>query len=211
MDARGVAAPGPACTTAHHGDRGPLLWSYLGRSPRYPGRDLGIRVAQRRMGRDDATAPAGSTQRAQRASMFTWGTGDDNDAKLDGPNASLFDKVSGSKHKIVFEGGNHFDYLPTDLLMRCGSNSAGPCDLVSLLAADFAALFLARYMPPPMTTVQIAPSLQFIDPGELTPEQEFYAGAHLVGLSLIGGNSDCSLTHSWILEGGATGMLTLPN
>jgi hypothetical protein len=143
--------------------------------------------------------------------LFTWGTGDDFDARLDGGTQSVFESVALPRHKVAFGGAGHYDYIAEEFRHSCGGTS-GPCDLVMLLASDLCALFLSRYMSTKEsdTAAGILPSLQFRDPIHHTPEQNFYSGLHLLGLSSIAGSPSCGLTHSWFLKDGETGELTLP-
>jgi len=140
--------------------------------------------------------------------MFMFGTGDDLDANLEA--GGLFEKVKPTKHKIAFAGGAHFDYLPHKIDSSCGQGADVACDLVRLLAADFTALFFTRYMPPPLLAIPGIPANLLPPAVDLTPQQQFYAGSMLVGLSLVRGARECGLTHSWFLENGTSGSLTLP-
>lgn len=114
------------------------------------------------------------------------------------------------KHHILFHGANHFDYLPKGNRQECGQEADGDCDIVKQLAGDFTALFLSRYMPPPLAPVRIGPSLRLPDPGPLTSEQEDYADHHLMGIKLIECTDGCKVTHKWFLQGGESGTLMLP-
>jgi hypothetical protein len=46
-------------------------------------------------------------------------------------------------------------------------------------------------------------------PLDLTPQQEFFVGGHLDGLSQIGSSSVCSVTHTWRLPPFGGGSVTL--
>jgi pimeloyl-ACP methyl ester carboxylesterase len=138
-------------------------------------------------------------------SLFAWGQADPI-ADL----GSLWGRVaSPKKYKLVFARGEHWDYLPANST-TCG-RFRGPCDLVGLLAADFAATFLSKYMPPerwPQLRSDIKNDL-IPPPHALTTEQQFFAGAHLMGLSRICASSVCSATLGWETPG-SQGSLTLP-
>jgi Chlorophyllase len=139
-------------------------------------------------------------------SLFAWGQAD----VLADLGNILWGQVALPKHRLVFALGEHWDYLPANST-TC-EDARGPCDLVRYLAADFAATFLSKYMPP-----QLWPQLSSViennlipPPRMLTVEQEFFAGNHLMGLSLICDNIVCSATHGWETPGPSQGSLTLP-
>jgi hypothetical protein len=93
----------------------------------------------------------------------------------------------------VFQDGYHWDYLPADQR----GQTAGPCDLVKFLAADYTALFLSRYLPPPAAAIpRIPPTLQPPEV-ELTPEQQRFAGGQLLGLSRLPTYPHCTVRHRW--------------
>jgi alpha/beta superfamily hydrolase len=144
--------------------------------------------------------------------LFAWGSIVDQaeqDAVLEDGSGVVWDEVAPPKHRLVFSDGHHWDYLPPPQ-STCGQTQ-GPCDLVGLLAAAFTATFLSKYMPPAEWAnggLSIPDNL--LPPTtELTVEQQFFAGAHLPGLSLISLRGDCSVTHSWETAGGAMGSVTL--
>jgi pimeloyl-ACP methyl ester carboxylesterase len=116
-------------------------------------------------------------------SLFTWGTADDpgeNSAVLGG---ELFDSVPRPKHRVVFAGGHHWDYLRPNRT-SCGETT-GPCRLVGSLSADFACLFLSKYLPPRGLSGGAIPDDLSLPTVNLTNEQQFFAGAHLTGLRTI--------------------------
>ncbi|CAG0935832.1 hypothetical protein TFLX_04682 [Thermoflexales bacterium] len=131
-------------------------------------------------------------------SLFTWGSGDDVEAQLDRPQLlSLWNTIRLPKHKLVFKGGAHFDYLYSTELPCNSAKSKGPCSLVPSLAADYAALFLSRYIPPAGAGIKglIPPTLvpPFV---HRTALQDFFATGHLEGVnSLPQHGTDCLLDH----------------
>jgi pimeloyl-ACP methyl ester carboxylesterase len=138
-------------------------------------------------------------------SLFAWGQAD-----VFADLGSLWGQVALPKHRLVFALGEHWDYLPANST-TC-EDARGPCDLVRYLAADFAATFLSKYMPPqrwPQLRHDIEDNL-IPPPHALTEEQQFFAGSHLMGLSLICDNGACSATHRWEVPGPSEGLLTLP-
>jgi hypothetical protein len=128
--------------------------------------------------------------------LFTWGGTDDFDeiySVLEGVNAPLWDLVAPPKHRLVFQGGHHWDHLPAGQ-SQC-QQTRGPCNLVPLLAADFAALFLTRYMPPPASTIPRIPLSLTPAAVELTPEQQVFASGRLAGLAALSSHPECVLQH----------------
>jgi Chlorophyllase enzyme len=124
--------------------------------------------------------------------LFTWGTEpfSERDAIL--PD-SLWNQIAVPKHRAVFTNGEHFDYLYAPQLPCRGSK--GPCRYVGEATADLVTMFFARYLPPELT-----PDLPGRIPGtlvppplQLTPEQEFFAGGHLIGMGLFNGNAQCGV------------------
>lgn len=145
------------------------------------------------------------------AAMFMWGTGDsDNFANLEGPNASIFALPRGATHKIVFNGGEHFDYFRPGST-ECGKDERGTCPLMRPLAADFLATFLSHYMPPQKwsSLSSTIPHSLVPPPLNLTPAQEFFAGGHLQGFAAIATATGCRVTHTWRLPPLGGGSVTL--
>lgn len=138
--------------------------------------------------------------------LFAWGTGVG--GIRDALEPALFDLVPAPKHKIEFEGAGHYDYFPRPKVLCPGQGDPGPCGLVEQLAGDLTALFLSRYLPPFGRALPIPASLR-PEPIDLTVQQEFYTGGHLVGLKQIGADPQCSVTHSWVSEAGDSGSVTL--
>lgn len=125
--------------------------------------------------------------------LFAWGTGNDADAAFEGrAGAALWDQVRQPKHRLRFLAGSHFDYLKTGQ-SACANNDRGPCGLVGAVAADVAALFLSRYMPPPDVGFRAGSVRVTLTPPalKLTPEQQSFAGGHLGGLHALPRHSEC--------------------
>lgn len=106
---------------------------------------------------------------------------------------SIWQGLPRPRHRVVFAEGEHWDYLgAVDVPCRPGR---GPCQGLGAATDDLVTMFLARYLPPelaPDLPDRVPPSLE---PPELvlTPEQEFFAGAHLVGFGGLGGDPSCAL------------------
>jgi predicted alpha/beta-hydrolase family hydrolase len=124
--------------------------------------------------------------------LFTWGTEpfSERDAALtDG----LWQRVDRPRHRGVFANGEHWDYLYTEQT-PCES-SRGPCRYLGAAARDLVAMFFAKYLPPelwPNLPSQVPDNLR-PPPLVLTPEQEFYAGGHLIGFTLFEQDAACSV------------------
>jgi hypothetical protein len=128
----------------------------------------------------------------QLPQLFTWGTDafSERDAALpDG----LWEPIRRPRHRAVFADGEHWDYLYRET-MPCRS-SRGPCRYVGAAAADLVTMFFAKYLPPelwPSLPGQVPDTLR-PPPLVLTPEQEFYAGGHLIGFTLLEQDAGCSV------------------
>jgi len=137
-------------------------------------------------------------------SFFMWGTGDPIDSafeSLDG--GGLWDQVPSPKHAGVFPG-EHFDYLRP----WAGCNfSRGSCTLIEAVAAELAALFIARHAPVNISSSQIPLTLEPPDV-VLTQAQQFFAGGHLSGLSQFETQAGCSLGLRWV-DGATSGQREL--
>lgn len=114
------------------------------------------------------------------------------------------------RHKVVFHGGDHFDYLPPRRTMCGPQTDCAP--LITMLAADLVTLFFSKYLPPerwPHLPGLIADSL--VPPAlSLTFEQEFYAGSHLQAFSRLGRSPDCAVTIEAATAEGHFGPLRIP-
>lgn len=129
-------------------------------------------------------------------SLFVWGDGPgDSEAPLD--NTQWWPLIKLPKHKLVLKGADHWDYLfPFDL--PCRDSERGPCRIVPGLVADYTALFLSRYAPPPNAGIEglITPSLTLPSVAR-TPLHEGFAVGHLESLkNLSEQESSCKVDHS---------------
>jgi hypothetical protein len=141
--------------------------------------------------------------------LFMWGGGFDSRVSLDA--LGLWGGLGKPKHKVIFSGAEHWDYLPAGRT-SCEGGLRGPCNRVVVLSMDIVATFFGKYLPPeqwPGLGALLPPSL--IAPAlSLTTEQQFYAGGHLLGMSLIAGRPECSVTLAWQTVAGASGSVTRP-
>ena len=127
--------------------------------------------------------------------LFTWGTDmspgrGDSDAALSN---NHWNRIAVPKHRAVFTGAQHFDYL-YDPELPCRQNK-GPCRYVGSATDDLVTMFFAKYLPP-----ELWPNLPGLIPGnlvppplQLTPQQEFYAAGHLVGLKQFREDTHCQV------------------
>jgi hypothetical protein len=122
--------------------------------------------------------------------LFTWGTADLPTAMLSG---DLWNPIARPKHRAIFTGGEHFDYLYTAQL-PC-RQYPGTCQWVGLAATDLVTMFFANYLPP-----ELWPNLPSLVPDTLIPpqlnltlQQEFYAGAYLIGVQIFDEASNCGV------------------
>lgn len=140
--------------------------------------------------------------------LLAWGTGDQDVYAALG--SGSWSPIAPTKHRLVFDNAQHWDYVPAGRV-SC-EVTRGPCTLVPTLIGDFAATFFGKYLPPEdwsslgtrIPNSLIAPAL------DLTTEQQFFAGGHLMGLSLIGSRAGCRITTAWHTSGGQTGSVTCP-
>jgi hypothetical protein len=125
--------------------------------------------------------------------LFTWGTDpfSERDAIL--PD-QLWNPIMRPKHRAVFTDGEHFDYVYRPQLPCRGSK--GPCRYIGEATADLATMFFAKYLAPELSPnlPDRIPDTLVPPPLQLTPEQEFFAGGHLIGMKLFNGDSQCSVT-----------------
>jgi hypothetical protein len=102
--------------------------------------------------------------------------------------------LSAPKHRAVFATGMHWDYLPASQT-PCDL-SRGPCGLIKSAAADLVTMFFAKYLPPELSPdlPGLVPDNLVPPPLSLTPDQEFYAGGHLIGMRNMSGTPGCGVT-----------------
>ena len=128
-------------------------------------------------------------------SLFLYGT---NDTYALAP--PFWFAVPTPKHQVIFEDGNHWDYLDSSGT-TCGEAS-GPCGLVDALTADLVTVFLSKQM----RVVGIPDTLE-PPPFTLSGEQMFYAGNHLTSFDLLP-QVGCAVTIEWSTPG--AGSVALP-
>lgn len=107
------------------------------------------------------------------------------------------------KHRLVFTDGEHWDYVPPSAT-TCDP-VAGDCELIDDLTADFVALFLSKYMPPPMAAYTPVPGVipdSLVPPPalNLSTEQMFFGAGpnNLMSFGILGNHPDCSATLTWV-------------
>lgn len=122
---------------------------------------------------------------------------------------TLWNSLSTPKHKAVYDLARHWDYLRPGTT-SC-ENGRGPCTLTGMLNADIVTMFFARYLPPEGLgglPGQIPLSL-IPPPLVLTTEQQFFAGGHLMGFTLLASREGCRVTLTWDTASGS-GTTTRP-
>jgi hypothetical protein len=120
-----------------------------------------------------------------------------------------FNAVPSPKHRLVFTDSGHWDYVPPS---ATGCDEADPaalngdCDLVDDVAADMAAIYLAKYMAPEGTGSGpgVIPDDLVPPAATLTSEQAFFAGGHLASLGSVGSDPACAgIVLDWVTPGGS--------
>jgi pimeloyl-ACP methyl ester carboxylesterase len=142
----------------------------------------------------DWPTPPLPIQRLGLPMQFIMGGQSDSFTDLGG---SLWEGLARPRHRAVFANGFHWDYLQW-AQTPCDPNR-GPCPYIGAAAADLVGMFFAKYLPLellPGLPAQIPDSLTPPDM-VLTPEQEFFAGGHLVGYKLLGGKPECAVAQDW--------------
>jgi hypothetical protein len=124
--------------------------------------------------------------------LTIWGTDPlaERDAII--PDAS-WRRLGRPRHRAIFKDGQHWDYLYGQDF-PCG-DSLGPCRYLGSAADDLVTMFMARYLPPDSwpNLPDLVPRDLSPPPLRLTPEQEFYAGGYLTGLSQFERTAGCSV------------------
>ncbi len=125
--------------------------------------------------------------------LLTWGT-IEGDGRLTDPD---WNAIPRPKHRAVFADAEHYDYFPFNQQLPCRP-FPGPCPHVGAATDDLVIMFFARYLPPEMwpDLPGRVPANLVPPPLSLTPEQRFYAGGHLVGLSTFNATSQCGVSIS---------------
>ena len=122
--------------------------------------------------------------------LFTWGAGLVDEAGIGAILAdNIWDGIAPPKHRAVFAGSWHYDYL-YEFPLPC-RDGQGTCPYEGEAAADLTTMFFGRYLPPenlPYLRDAIPPTLVPPLQLSLTPEQVVYAGGYLN--TLPGLNSD---------------------
>ena len=123
-------------------------------------------------------------------SLLTWGGPGDLFTQL---SDAGWEAMARPRHRVVFEEGEHWDYLgTTDIPCRTPASCPG----IQGAAADLVTMFFARYLPPELATNLVADVPPSLEPPalDLTPEQEFFAGGFLGGLAALQADAGCPVT-----------------
>lgn len=126
-------------------------------------------------------------------SLLFWGGAGDLFTQL---SDAQWQQMRKPRHRVVFEEGEHWDYL-SETTVPC-SHGAGACPHLASATADLVTMFLGRYLPPEHATSlpqRVPPTLE--PPAlNLTPEQEFFAGGYLGGYEALEGHASCGASIS---------------
>lgn len=141
--------------------------------------------------------------------LYTWGD----------PAIDLFSEISPGtwssiapeRHSVDFEGAGHFDYLRAGRSDCENKSGRGPCNLVPTLSMDIVATFFGKYMPPELwgSLRDCIPDTLIAPSHDLSTEQQFFAGGHLMGFDLLEDSEVCSVELRWATAGG-TGSISRP-
>jgi pimeloyl-ACP methyl ester carboxylesterase len=96
--------------------------------------------------------------------LFTWGTGLSEASSAAILPDSLWDEVAPPKHRAVFAGGEHFDYL-NQFPLPCRT-AQGSCPWLGPAAFDLTTMFFGQYLPP-----ELWPNLPDEIPATLVPRR----------------------------------------
>jgi pimeloyl-ACP methyl ester carboxylesterase len=112
-----------------------------------------------------------------------------------------FAKIPPPRHKVILEGAPHFVYLQGQQ-GGCSPERNG-CHLLGAVAGDLLAGFFARYLPPSERAEAGASiPLSLVPPDiDLTFEQQFFAGAHLMGLKGLPFSDGCRVVSAFATAG----------
>ena len=124
--------------------------------------------------------PASSGTASARCSVpgSPWGGSGDLFTQL---SAAEWEAMSRPRHRMVFEEGEHWDYLGnTPVPCRPAASS---CPDIQGATVDLVTMFVASHLPPELATNLAERVPDSLEPPELdlTPEQEFFAGGLLGG------------------------------
>lgn len=141
--------------------------------------------------------------------FFTWGKQDSEFDAFTEIRDADWAAMPRDKHRAVFPGAGHWDYLRPGI-SGC-EESRGDCPLVGMVTRDLVATFLGKYLPPENwpDLFRCLPDSLIAPRHPLTFEQEFYAGSHLMGLRLLADAKDCEVRLAWTTTR-SSGALTRP-
>jgi hypothetical protein len=124
------------------------------------------------------------------ASLLVWGGPLDFFTAL---SDSAWNELPPPKHRAMWSAGEHWDYL-VGSVPPC-SAGAGPCPAVGIATADLVTMFLGKYLAPELAPNLVDDIPDTLRPPQLvlSPEQQFFAGGHLLGFGLLDGNPSCGL------------------
>jgi Chlorophyllase enzyme/PASTA domain len=132
--------------------------------------------------------------------LFTWGSNTVSDVHA-ALSSTDWSAIAKPKHRAIFGDAEHFDYLYTAQLPCFSSFPRGDCPHVGSATADLVTMFFANYLAPELwpDLPSRVPNNLVPPPLSLTPEQQFYAGGHLVGMPAFNGDSRCQVSITFAL------------
>lgn len=144
--------------------------------------------------------PPWPLHRLQIPKLLTWG-GDAEDPGTNLTMSQFWDPLPLPRHAAEFADAAHWDYLPPGR-SACGA-TRGPCPRVLHACGDLVPAFFGKYLPP-----EHWPALRTTIPDNLiatldqpnSPERQFFAGGHLMGMKLFDATpppAECQLLISW--------------
>ncbi len=123
------------------------------------------------------------------ANLLVWGGPFDSFTDIGG----LWDELAIPRHRVVFENGEHWDYLP-DTDIPC-ARSRGQCEALGPAVDDLVTMFFGRYLPPELALdlVERIP-VSLAPPGlDLTSQQEPFADGFLAGFAALDDSDHCEV------------------
>lgn len=113
-------------------------------------------------------------------------------------------QVGPFKHSVVFENGDHWDYLPPGF--ECQNGLRGTCDASWILASDILLTFFSKYMPPTPLPQSLGLSMNPPTADDVlalnpTAAQQFFLGGHLLGKTFLA-SAHAPVGIQWLLDGG---------
>lgn len=127
--------------------------------------------------------------------LLVWGGEESTDIQL---SDATWNQLRKPRHRVIFENGEHWDYLDSSVNVPC-RHSSGTCPHLGGATGDLLTMFFGKYLPPELATglpFQVSSTLEpppWPTGVVLTQQQEFYAGGFLGGYEALSGNPACAV------------------